>query len=332
MANTQYAGESFRPHWTGASSTVDAHLELYDGDVQTQFLYDSIFRRFTTFKSAQNQSNTWRGDRLGSVDVKGRKYGEKLENQSIRSEKFVVVVDTVSYVRVPVDFQDDWTAPDFRAEKTRTIGTQHAKAFDQAHLIQLIKSGDFTAPEHLKPAFNDGIVEEVTLGGTDLEADAEALQQAHATILATLIKRDQGTGSLVTLISPDWFNILLNHKKLMNVEFTGGRGVNDFAMRRIGYLNGVAIIETPRFPEVGVAITDHILGADFNITATQANRQMVLFDPSLALVTVEAKTMTVDYWEDKENFTNVLDSYHMYTVGQRRPDAVAVVELAAAGG
>lgn len=325
MAATDYANQGFRPHWGGAASADDIHLELYDRDVQTQFMYDSIFRRFTTFKSAANQSNTWRGDRLGSVTVKGRKYGEKLDNQTIRSDKFVVVVDTVSYVRVPVDFQDDWTAPDFRAEKSRIIGTEHAKAFDQAHLIQLMKSADFIAPAHLAGSFHDGILEKITLGGTDLEADATVLQQAHGRILATLIKRDKGTSGLVTLISPDWFNVLLEHKKLMNVEFTGGRGVNDFAQRRIAYLNGIPVVETPRFPEAGVAEVAHHLGADFNYTAAQSNRQMVVFDPSLALVTVEAKTMTVDMWPDKAEWNNVLDSYHMYTVGQRRPDAVAVV-------
>ena len=322
---TPYSGSSFRPHWGGAASDEDIHLELYDRDVQTQFMYDSIFRRFTSFKSAQNQSNTWRGDRLGGVSVKGRKYGEDLVSQTIRNDKFVVVVDTVSYVRVPVDFQDDWTAPDFRAEKSKIIGTEHAKAFDQAHLIQLMKSADFVAPAHLAGAFNDGILEAITLGGTDLEADADVLVQAHARILATLIKRDKGTSGLVTLIAPDWFNILLNHKKLMNVEFTGGRGVNDFAQRRIAFLNGIPVVETPRFPTSGAVEAAHILGTDFNYTAEQSKRQMVVFDPSLALVTVEAKPMTVDMWPDKENFTNVMDSYHMYTVGQRRPDAVGVV-------
>ena len=54
---------------------------------------------------------------------------------------------------------------------------------------------------------------------------------------------------------------------------------------------------------------------------------MILFHPKKALVTVEAKSMTVRKWDDPENFSTVLDSYQMYTVGQKRPDAVAVFFL-----
>ena len=68
MADNAYTPNQFRPHWGGANSDNDIHLEVYDRDVQTQFIYNSIFRSgLTNFKSVANQSNTWRGDRLGSV-------------------------------------------------------------------------------------------------------------------------------------------------------------------------------------------------------------------------------------------------------------------------
>ena len=322
---TVYNGVSARPHWAGATSATDIHLEVYDSNIQSQFMYNSIMRGLTTFKSVQGQSNTWRGDRIGSVAVKGRKYGESLDSSPIRSEKLVVTVDTVSYVRVPIDFQDDWTAPDFRSTYTRNIGTQQAKAFDEAHIIQLMKCADFVAPAHLKPAFNDGILKKVVLGGTDLEADADVLCKAHQNNLNQLIKRDVDVGRAVTLVSPDWFTILLNHKKLMNVEFTGGVGVNDFAQRRIAVLNGVRVIETPRIPTPNTAIIAHILGTAFDITAAQSQRQMITFIPDLALVTVEAKPMETKIWVDDRDFGSVIDSYHMYTVSQLRPDAVACV-------
>lgn len=326
---TVYNGVSARPHWAGATSATDIHLEVYDSNIQSQFMYNSIMRGLTTFKSVQGQSNTWRGDRIGSVAVKGRKYGESLDSSPIRSEKLVVTVDTVSYVRVPIDFQDDWTAPDFRATYTRNIGTQQAKAFDEAHIIQLMKCADFVAPAHLKPAFNDGILKKVTLGGTDLEADADVLCKAHQDNLNQMIKRDLDVGRAVTLVSPDWFTVLLNHKKLMNVEFTGGVGVNDFAQRRIAVLNGVRVIETPRIPTANAAIVSHILGTAFNITADQSKRQMITFVPDLALVTVEAKPMETKIWVDDRDFGSVIDSYHMYTVSQLRPDAVACVSTEA---
>jgi len=326
MADNFYTPNQYRPHWGGANSDNDIHLEVYDRDVQTQFIYNSIFRSgLTNFKSVANQSNTWRGDRLGSVTVKGRRSGESLDNQPVRSEKLIVTVDTVSYIRIPIDYQDDWTAPDFRAELTRNMGTAQAKAFDQAHVIQLQKSADFVPPASLAGAFNAGIKEQITLTGTvaSEEADASALVHGHKKAIEAFIRRDADLGRLVTLIDPAWFSILLEHKKLMNVEFTGGRGVNDFAMRRVAYVNGIRIIESNAFPQA--VITDHILGPDFNVTADEIQRKMIIFDPSLALVTVEAQPLFNRVWDDERELTNVLDSFHMYTVGQKRPDVVAVV-------
>ncbi|MES9303898.1 hypothetical protein ABER06_12380, partial [Cutibacterium acnes] len=65
MADNYYQPNQFRPHWGGSNSDNDIHLEVYDRDVQTQFIYNSIFRSgLTNFMSVSNQSYTWRGDRL----------------------------------------------------------------------------------------------------------------------------------------------------------------------------------------------------------------------------------------------------------------------------
>ncbi|MOA59565.1 hypothetical protein D3C78_1842190 [compost metagenome] len=47
----------------------------------------------------------------------------------------------------------------------------------------------------------------------------------------------------------------------------------------------------------------------------------------MTLVTVEAKAHTSRVWDDELNFANVLDSYAMYTIGQRRPDTSFAVKL-----
>ena len=98
------------------------------------------------------------------MSVKGRKSGETLDNSRIPSEKFLISVDTTSYIRTPVDYQDDWTAPDFQSEYSAEHGSAHAKAFDQAHIIQLIKAGSWAAPQSLKDsgAFFDGIAATMT--------------------------------------------------------------------------------------------------------------------------------------------------------------------------
>lgn len=329
MADPVYnAGALTRDWWAGADADQDIHIEAYEGDVEGSFKVESLFRsqNLTRFKSVMNQSNTWRGDRIGAAVVKGRKSGQKLDGARIANDKFLVTVDTTSFIRTPFDYQDDWTAPDFQSEYSAEHGTAHAKAFDEAHIIALIKCSAFKAPTHLKGSFHDGLKATTTgmNAATTNEEKAAILLQTHKGLLKEFVKRDLG-GSLaanLTLMNPDAFDLLLDEKKLMNVEYQGGNGDNNFAARRVAWLNGTRVIETPRFP-TGV-ITDHLLGADFNVSAAEAKALFVIFNPAKALVTVEAKAMTVRKWDDPENFQSVLDSYCMYTVGQHRPDAVGV--------
>lgn len=337
MAATLYAASQSRAQWAGPNADVDIHLEAYEGDIEGSFKVDSMFRSsgLTNFKSVTNSSNTWRGDRIGGAVVQGRKSGVSLDPTRIANDKLIVTVDTTSYIRTPVDYQDEWTAPDYRSEYSTEHGTAHAKAFDQAHIIQLIKCAAFVAPAHLKTggAWNDGIsatttglnaaVATSTL--TVAEVQADIIVQTHKAQLTKFVQRDMG-GSLaetITLIEPTFFNILLDHKKLMNVDFAGGNPQNSFAGRRIAIMNGVRVMETPRFPTAAIAA--HFLGPAFNVSAAEAKAKMVVFFPSKALVTVEAQAMTVRFWDDPKEFQNVLDSYTMYTVGQKRPDAVAVI-------
>lgn len=332
MAATIFAAANTRPHWGGTDADLDIHLEAYEGDIEGSFRVQSMFRSegLTNYKSVANQSNTWRGDRIGGVAVKGRQSGVALENSRIVNEKFVITVDTTSYIRTPVDYQDDWTAPDFQGEYAAEHGSAHAKAFDQAHIIQLIKAGAWVAPASLKAsgAFYDGIAETVTgyAAETDPAAKAALLVQKHKEVVAEFVKRDLG-GSLsefVTLITPDAFNVLLDHDKLMNVQFSGNDTAgNSFVRRRIAMLNGLPVMETPRFPTG--AISSHFLGAQFNVTAAEAKALLIVFHPRKTLVTVEAQPMTVRMWDDEREFNNVLDSYCMYTVGIKRGDAVAVL-------
>ena len=331
MANTPYNATMSRPHWSGSNADLDIHLEAYEGDIEGSFRVESLFRSsgLTNFKTVAGRSNTWRGDRIGGATVKGRKAGEALDPTRIVNEKLLITVDTTSYIRTPIDYQDDWTAPDFQAEYSAEHGSAHAKAFDQAHLIQLIKAGTWAAPASLKAsgAFYDGISTVMTgyAAQTDAELKADLIVKHHKNALATFVKRDLG-GSLaefVTLIEPDTFNVLLDHKKLMNVDFQGGNGDNDFAARRVGWLNGIRVIETPRFPTAAIAA--HFLGPAFNVSAAEAKARVVIFHPRKTLVTVEAQGMVARVWDDKENFANVLDSYCMYTVGLKRGDCVAVL-------
>lgn len=330
MPDTSYKPTLTRPDWGGTGANVDIHIEEYEGLIDQSFTYTSIFRsmNLTSFKSVENQSNTYRLNRMGGVAVKGRKSGEKLEEQRIVQEKHIISVDTVAYVRTTGDYADDWTAPDYTSEYSAEHGNAHAKAFDQAHVIQLIKLGAWTAPASLKAsgAFYDGL--SYTMNGYTAETNpakrADLIERAHRTAVTAMVMRDLGDSlsEFYTLMRPDIFSTLMDHDKLMNVQFNGGNG-NSMVGRRVAELNGMKVMESARFPTG--AIANHFLGASFNVSDGEAKAAFVLFHPGKTLVTVEATGMNVRMWDDKKEFTNVLDSYNMYNIGVRRGDASAVV-------
>lgn len=333
MPDTIYNDYLSRPHWGGADADVDIHVERWEGEIDGSFRAMSLFREsgLTNYKQVAHASNTWRGDRVGGIEVKGRRSGEALEQTRIPNEKFIITVDTTSYASSVVDYQDDWTAPDFRASHVFEHGNTHSKAFDTAHIIKLIHAAQWQAPDSLTN-FNDGIYDNTSItawdSGNDFSKDANAIVSAHAKACEKFIERDLG-GSLaefVTLCKPNVFSRLLEHNKLMNVQFSENVGAgNNFVQRRIAVINGIRIIETPRFPTA--AITNHILGPSFNVTANEAKVGMLIFHPRHTLITVEAQPMTVRYWDDMGQFANRLDSYTMYTVGVRRGDACCAIQM-----
>lgn len=324
MADTPYVPNLTRPHWGGPNSDADIHLEIFDGALDTAFQYNAFFRSNSTFISVADRSNTARIDRLGTVVIKGRTSGVALESQAVRNDKLVITVDTVTYARTPVDYQDDWTAPDFLPAIGKNHGTEHAKLFDTAHIIQLQKSRLWKAPAHLKPAFYDGL--EITAQlNVDPAVSAQAITVAHASGVEELINRDLG-GSLnefITLVSPRVFGILMQSEKLVNVQYSDGNA--NYAQRRMAFLNGTRIVESARFPRA--VITDHPLGTAFNVDAADIACEVLVYHPNMTLVTVEAKAHESKVWDDPLNFANVLDSYAMYTIGQRRPDTSFAVKL-----
>ena len=327
MANTAFAGNSTRPHWGGANSDVSIHLEIYDNEVDTRFKYNAIFRGLSTQRSVADRSNTYRIDRLNSAAVKGRQSGIALDATKVANDKLVITVDTVLYIRNPIDYQDDWTAPDFLTEMGMNNGTEFAETFDKAHLTQIIKGRNWAAPVHLKPAFSDGIeivanLEATPVTQAEYEANAIALHRAHKAAVDALIKRKVPMTDIITLMYVDEYSALLEHPKLMNLDFNGTQP-NSYGDRRVARMNGLPVIECTEFPVVAGASP---LGADFTVDANDALCRMVVFSKSKTLVTVEAKPFTSRIWDDELNFANVLDCYAMYTVGQRRPDTAAVIK------
>lgn len=315
-----------RPQWGGPNADLDIHIEEHLGIVDASFGYASKFASLANVRTLRG-TNQLRLDRVGSATVQGRRAGEELEVTAVKNDKLNLIVDTVLYVRNEFDKFDQWTAnPDLRKEVGREHGFALARQFDQACLGQLQKAADWTAPSHLEGAFHDGIKTEATVTGTT-SADADILVAAHREGVEELINRDLGdmlSAHGVTYVSPRVFTTLLNHDKLMAVEF-GASGSNSFVGGRIGYMNGIKVVETPRF--ASAPITASPLGTDHNLTAAEVKRQIVTFIPPLALIAASVHPVNADYWEDKRAFSHVLDTFQSYNIGQRRPDAVSVVEI-----
>ena len=322
-----------RPDWGGPNADVDIHIEEHLGIVDSVFGYSSKLAPYMNIRNLRG-TNTVRIDRLGDVAVQGRQAGSGALNVSdVKQDKLTLTVDTVLYTRHEFDKFDDWTASiATRQDYGRIDGIALAKQFDQACLIQAMKCADFTPQPHLAGAFNSGILEPVTINGlaANAEADADLLVRAHRASLEQLINRDLGDAVYsegVTFVTPRIFTHLLDHKRLMNVEYQGGGmgAGNNLAAGRVAVMNGVRVVETPRLPTAAIASSP--LGSAFTLTAAQARRNMVTIIPSMTLFADQVMPVSADYWEWKERFSHVLDTYQAYNIGQRRPDSAAVVDV-----
>lgn len=329
-----------RPHWGGAASTIDQHVELYTGVVDTVFNYENIFKSLSTHKSTAERSNQVRLDRLGNSQIKARKAGDDVIAQRVVSDKLNIVVEAMLYIRNHIDYVDDWTAPDYWTEMGQNNGVEFALTYDQAHIIRLQKARSWVAPAHLKTnnAFYDGLsvavglaapsVAGVALTTTELEQNGDTLVNAHMTLVNEMIRRRVPLRDMITIVDPQTYSDLLYANKLLNKDFSTDNG--DFGGRRVVQLNGIKVVESTAFPTA--PITGHLLsttnnGNAFDVTATDVKATMIIFSKSHSLVTVTAREWEQDLWDDKEHKSYVLDNQTMFTVDVRRPDTVGVAVI-----
>ena len=317
-----------RPHYAGKNADVDIHLEEHLGIVDKAFAYTSKFAPLMNIRTLRG-TNVARIDRIGNVKVGGRKSGEELAISRVVNDKWNLTVDTLLYLRHQFDNQDEWVSDlAMRKEVAELDGIGLAKLFDQACLIAVAKAAALPAPTDLEDSFSPGILKQLTLTGTPAEK-ADQLVRIHREVCEEFVDRDLGDDLYsegLTPVSAQVFSLLLEHGKLMNVEFQGvGGAVNDFARARVAILNGVRVLETPRFARA--AITGHPLGSAFNVSAAEAKRQMLVFIPSKTLITAQVQPVTAKFWEWEEKFSWVLDTFQMYNIGARRPDTAAAVEI-----
>ena len=330
---TIYVGDLNRAHMGGANGELRQKIEQYLGWVDTTFEHTRQFTAWTTSRSTNGDTDIVRMDRMGDVPVLGRRSGGEIKSQRIKTDKFVVIVDTALYIRLPFDYQDNWTNPNRLQEIGVNNGTNFALAYDQAHIIQLQKSRTWTAPAHLKPSFHDAMHVEVNVKANaanidDLEANANALLYASTRAVEYLVKRRIPRNDMVWIVDPTVYSCLMQSKKLISSEFSQGNG--DYANRTIHKINGIEIVELSTFPE-SIADSSPLDNAEngnnFKLVADDLKCKMILFSKTRALLTVTAKDFWTKYWDDHTNAAMVLDSWAMYTVALRRPDTVINVMI-----
>lgn len=317
-----------RPDFAGANSDVDIHMEEHLGIVDSKFVYTSKLAPFLDVRTLR-ASNIMRLERISGAVANGRAVGEALVETQHRQEKFTLAVDKIIYVRNVIDQFDLWTQNrDYRREYAEQAGSELARKYDQAALIAAIKAPSFVPPASLGDAFAPGTLITTDADGEAVDSTtADKLVHAHRKSLEVLINRDIDAvmEEGVTFVSPRIFSILLEHNKLMNLQFGSQGGGNDFVKGRVAMLNGIRVVESARVPTS--PITGHPLGADFDVTADEAKRQMITFMPSQSLLVAQVKPLSAQQWNDPKTFGVFMDTFQSYNIGLRRPETVALVAL-----
>lgn len=334
MADNQYAGSNTRFWWNGTQADLDAHIEKYEGKILGSFETSSDFLTLglTDEVSVENETNSYRIDHLGGAKVSFRRSGETINAQRAVNEKSLIVVEAATYVRHTFDWQDDWTSPNVVSNVAREQGFAMAKSYDLAHIIQLIKSGKWVAPASLKASGNyfDGISLTATgyTAASTREQKAILFYDKMQEALEKLIERDLGSsiGEFLWYVNTDVFSVLLHHPKSTNRDFDIN-GSNNFVERRLTMIDGIRVVETNRFPRAAVTAGQVALGDNFTLTAAEAKARAVLFNPGYTLQTVVAKDLFTRHDPDPLEWSHVLTSARMYTVGIKRGDACAVVNI-----
>lgn len=314
-----------RTHWAGEGANVDIHLEEYKGLIDGEFKYNSLFQSHNLAdKVVLNNTNTYRWDRDGASVAKGRSPGEELDAQRFINEKVTTVIERAVYVRHVEDEQDTWTAPDRMQRIARSQGQALARAYDQAGMTKLIHASEWKAPADLKKsgAFHDGL--NTTLTGFAAEQDAKAraemiLEGVDNMILhAYETDQDADLSQFQILISPKWFNDLMKHDKLINMDFSSGNG--NFAQRQIAVLNGIKIMETPRL-DFRAVTADNPYGAEFVRTANQAKTGLIMFNKQHTLIELEAHGIRTREFDVPKEWAKYIDTFHMSKFEIRRGDS-----------
>jgi len=303
-------------------------IEHFAGTVDSQFAKRSMMRQFVPVKNITG-TDTAIVRRAGKTDLTAITPGVRPETTNVNFSRAAVTVDTVIIARQNQSLLNEFQA-DFnvRAQLAMDHGKELGKFFDEAFLIQAIKAAGQTvgATPDLNGAFGDGKVEQLAAAGDELDPDL--LYARIAAIITRMQEEDIDTEECAVFVRPTEFDVLLNHDKLIDRDFSMDNG--DFADGRLATIKGSPIMQTARVPQT--AVTGHPLsnagnGNAYDLTAAEANVAAVVMHP-MSLLAGETVPLTSDIFWDKTEKQWFIDSYMAFGVSNRREDLCGVVRKA----
>lgn len=302
-------------------------IESYGGGVDSQFAKSSIMRRFVPVDSIRG-TDTKIIRRVGRTSLQAVTPGVRPEATPTAFGRAHVTVDTTILARdnrsLLNEFQTDFNA---RAELAKDHGKELGKFFDQAFLIQGVKSAQMAAPTGLNGAIGAGKVETLTASGD--ENDPALLYNAISRIIVRMQEEEIDTEECAIFLNPTRYDVLKNHSKLINRDFSTDNG--DFADGTVKTIDGVPLVKTPRFPTA--AIPNHKLsnlnnGNAYNYSATDARAVCLVLHPK-SLLAGETIPLTSAVYYDQKELQWFIDSYMAFGVNTRRPDVCGIVRKSA---
>lgn len=293
-------------------------IEEFGGMVDSQFAKSSIMRRFVPVQSIHG-TDTKIVRRAGKTTLQKVTDGVRPAANKTGYGKAAVTVDTLVLSRdnqaLLNSFQADFSV---RAELAKDQGKELGKFFDEAFLIQGIKSAALAAPADLNGAFGAGKSQTMAAAGDELDPDL--FYAKIAAIVVAMQEEDIDTDECAIFVSPTQEDVLLNHDKLISRDFSTENG--DFADGKIMTVKGVPIVKTARIPKA--AIPAHFLsnadnGNAYNVTAAEAKAKAVILHPQSLLAGETIPLQSKIHYSDVE-LQWFVDSYMSFGVSNRRPD------------
>lgn len=306
----------------------DEMIEEYGGEVDSQFAKKSIMRKFYRVKPVRG-TDTLIERRVGRTTLKALTAGVRPDATPTNFGRVGVTVDTVVLARdnrsMLNEFQTDFNA---RMELGQDHGKEQAKFFDQAFLIQGVKSALLPAPTGLNGAFGAGKVAKFATAGD--EQDPDKLYRQIANIITRMEDEDIETEECVIFVRPTEYDTLLENDKLINGDYSAAGG--DFAMGKVWGMKGVPVVKTARMPNY--AITGHLLsnaenGNAYDVSADEAQVVAQVLHPK-SLLAGETIPLTSDVFWSREEKQWFIDSYTAFGVSNKRPDVCGAVFKSAA--